>query len=281
MTYEFDSLGNPLKIYDIGRMYDPNDGFSNYLFNKLVNVYDSKGQHISYETVDTSLRDSYKCNLRYDDNGRLIEEKYRELTDENWYRLIEYTYDKNGFLAKEKNRGIDGLREMTLYENDQFGNVLKKSFYSPDRTLEIIEYTYDAAANEVLKTQIDRELYYGEVEEIYHNRKVSKEDKKTDKDLVESGVYPKPVVSESIKTFDADNNCTSITDQENGVLRYKASYVYDKYNNSIKTIEKIPVEEAYTTEYEYDLKGNWLKRMQANKDSSLVIKEERIIVYYE
>ena len=65
------------------------------------------------------------------------------------------------------------------------------------------------------------------------------------------------------------------------MLINQASYGYDEYNNRIKTIEKIPVDEEYSIEYEYDLKGNWLKRMQANKDSSLVIKEERIIVYYE
>lgn len=282
-TYEFDSLGNPLKIYDGGRSYDPNDDFSIYFYDSIINTYDSKGQLIVYQTADTSRRDAYKCHLSYDKDGRLIEEKYMGLTDDNWYNLIEYAYDKNGFLAKKKiRREKERLREMTLYENDKFGNVVKETFYSPNLKVATSVYTLDAAANPVEKIYTVRDLTFSEIEKIYHNRTASKEDQEFDKESMESGMYPLSTIR-TVQTFDANNNCTSTLTYKKGSLQDKSSYVYDAHNNAIKITSGISKEDEYIVDYqyEYDEVGNWVKRLYKDENDSLVLEAERRITYYK
>jgi hypothetical protein len=281
-TYTFDSFGNPLKIYDGGRFYHPDDDFSTYFYDSIINTYNSKGQLITYETSDSS-RDGYKCHLRYNDNGQLIEEKNTNLTDDDWYNLLEYAYDKNGFLTKKKiRREKDKLREMTLYENDKFGNVVKETFYSPSMKVKTTIYTLDAAGNQIEQVSTIRDLTYSEAEKIYYNKTVSKEDQEFDQESMESGLYP-ILTTKTVKTFDANNNCISTVTYQDENLQYKYSYVYDAYNNIIKTTSKGGEEAASVTnnQYEYDEGGNWVKRFYKYENDSLVLEAERIISYYK
>lgn len=285
-TYEFDSLGNPLKIYDGGRSYSLSDDFSTYSYDNMVNTYNSKGLLIAYETADTS-NDSYKCHLKYDNKGRLIEEKNTGLEDTEWYNLTEYAYDKNGFLAKKKVRRVEErLREMWLYENDKFGNIVQETYYSPNFKIAIKKYTYDKAGNPVEIIYTVRRLTYEEEETIYYNRKLSKEDEDLAKLLDEE--RPKVSRRKTTKTYDERNNCTKKLVYENKALVESTSYVYDEYNNAIRFAEKKVEEDGFVAydfvfdyQYEYDSEGNWLRKMHKAEDSTLVLEAERIITYHE
>ncbi len=278
-TYEFDSLGNPLKLYDGGRVYDPEDDFSTYFSDTILNTYDAKGQLIAYQTVDTG-RNGYKYILEYSDKGQLLREISQSIDGKEVFTIVKYAYDNNGFLAKKATQRAhqDYIREMKVYENDAFGNVVKETFYTPNRKVAVKKYTMDAAANPIQMIYTVREATNVEVDEVYYQKIATKESKNLDELLGK----PKTVIRKTMQIFDDKSQCTSLIEYENGVMIEKMHYTYDQQGNCVEIESGLTPADKYVVhyQYEYDANGNWLKKWHKDGEE-LILETSRIIEYYD
>jgi hypothetical protein len=122
-------------------------------YKQIIQLHDSK-------TIDTFDKfKNFLASRRYDNNGNLKVEI--EVTYDQEYRrktyvlydyknktqiLSHYLYDENGFLVKLGNPNIES--DTILYENDKFGNIIKK-FTKWRKTIpeDEFEYEYDEIGN--------------------------------------------------------------------------------------------------------------------------------------
>ena len=122
-------------------------------YKQIIQLHDSK-------TIDTFDKfKNFLASRKYDNNGDLkveIEVTYDQEYRRKTYVLYDYKnktqilsnyyYDENGFLVKSGNPHIES--DVILYENDKFGNILKK-FTKWRKTIpeDEFEYEYDEIGN--------------------------------------------------------------------------------------------------------------------------------------
>lgn len=135
-------------------------------YRQIIQLHDSK-------TIDTYDRfKNFIRSQRFDQDGNLRVEI--EVTYDNEFRrktyasynykdesklISHYNYDENGFLVKSGNPNIES--DIIIYENDKFGNIIKK-FTRWRQTIpeEEFIYEYDNVGNWTKRTMKYREKVF-------------------------------------------------------------------------------------------------------------------------
>lgn len=80
---------------------------------------------------------------KYNTKGNIIESIYENIFEQEFERNT-YKYDKNANLIEERQYDFKGnLLEKTLYEYNQYDNIIKKTYFKSDKKSEYIRtYTY-------------------------------------------------------------------------------------------------------------------------------------------
>ncbi|BDS11331.1 hypothetical protein [Aureispira anguillae] len=309
-VYEYDSVGNPLRIYteETSSFYDTEKGvnITDFFYDSIVNTYNDQGQLAFYETVGRG-KYGYKNSFEYNDKGELMAEKRTDHAGELIYSM-SYAYDKNGFITASALKKWDGnLKYKNCYENDSYGNVLREKYYMENGQLATTTYKYDKKGNPIEEEYRVQELPYAEFQKVYFGRELSKEEKEETIDEVEHlyqqygtelSEEDKKMLSElddletggeksvrkTIRTFDEAGNCTSEAIYENGKRYEKVQNTYNQHNDLTK-IELLynGEEEAsiFTWDYEYDAQGNWIKQVEKDNNGEIHQTIERKLEYYD
>ena len=215
-------------------------------------VQDDKGNFIIgfiYEDGKTESNYDYSYNWEYDENGRLINEKYSYF--DNGKRRdsqeLQFEYDGNGNIVKGNKYGGGGFYGVLEYEYDENRNIIKRTEYdSQGIVLWWDEFKYDENRNLIKEENYEYDRLNGWYEYIYDEQNR----------LVEEISY----YSDGSRSYE-----TSYTYDEQGRLirehRYVVnlnhiteSYVYDDQGNMVQKF--IP---KGTIDYEYDEQGRMLK----------------------
>ncbi|MHA3788896.1 RHS repeat domain-containing protein [Flavobacterium hauense] len=186
----------------------------------------------------------------YDSKGNLIEEDLY-LTSEYIQHKIIRKYDKKNRLTSEARYDKDSKKRLETFSEYQGDNLTKKYTLNDKGVTEYSqEFTYDKKGNTLTKLTFDNF------------------DKSTSIDT---------------HTYDSKGNKLTWEVTKNGKIFMKANFSYDKYGNTtlIEVMEptgKIVDKREYI--FEYDAKGNWIKKTTKIKDVPQFIAE-RQITYFE
>ncbi|TYQ27480.1 putative Ig domain-containing protein [Pseudanabaena sp. UWO310] len=253
-----DALGNPVEL-----AYDPTNStetIKDALGNPTTYVYDQRGNVVSEVDALGGL-----ISRTYDEQNNLLSETDAE------GRTKSYTYDySNNLLSQTDGLGntsrytygansklltsIDPLGNATKYTLDSKGNVLSKIDAEGNKTT----YTYDFRGNAIsIKDAKGGITSYGY--DVFGNRirmvdPLGNETTYTydarGNQLTETFKITTSLGIRTLtttKTFDGNNNTTSVTDAEGNISRFE----YDPNNKQITTIDPL----GRRTESRYDEKG--------------------------
>lgn len=148
--------------------------------------------------------------------------------------------------------------------NDQDGNKLEERDFGLDNKLSsIVKYTYDDNWNLI------EENSYNDDGSLFRRHKYEIDNKGN---VIKSNEYDQAgiLITSNIYTYDENNNKVEWAEYDsNGKLEIKSNYKYDKQNNIIEINTDFPeLENSFgrigTTyyNYEYDKRGNWIKRIE-------------------
>jgi YD repeat-containing protein len=191
---EYDSKGNIIKIIIDGSHYQDYPYIENYEYDKNGNLlkkttsnetyeiyeYDKNGNIIKQETkkIDGSI-----SIIVYDKNGNILEEKTQDKY--NVYDTITtYIYDNDGYLIEKRFRNWNNKVSSDTYEYDENGNLLKKTIsnetFEYDKngnmikkivkcyeTINVYNYTYDFE-----NMRVKRESYTEDLDGNIENKKI-------------------------------------------------------------------------------------------------------------
>ena len=207
--------------------------------------YDTKGYNIKVDAInDGKIISQTLYEYDYINNR-----KYTIFVIEGSYRdTNEQIFDKNGLIIKTKG----GILGNTVYKYNDIGILQSITTYFSDGSFYVENYLIDKNGNP------------------YQCIKYNKDNK-----LVERTTYD----------FDDNGNLLK-TEYYNGNL-FLVNTTINKYNDKNDIIEEnfINNERGFdytsTFKYKYDTKGNWLKKIEYNKEGKIVQITKRKIKYYD
>lgn len=208
-----------------------------------------KGKPAEKKVFDQYGHIADRTEYTYDKNGNLaIQRSY--LNKEYMQFQDSYEYDGgNRILNEIRTDGTGNRVSKTSYEYDGKNLVKKTNYGATDKVENYEAYTYDHKNNPASKTTFSE--LDGEATEY--------------------------------NEYDKNNNRLSWKLQRGGKTEIFAEYTYDSHNNmtSYKAISANgDVAEQKTFQFEYDKKGNWIKKTVLITDTpAFVIKRE--IKYYK
>ena len=211
-------------------------------------------------------------------NADKLDEQKTFNNDNKGIDRVTYAYDKNGNLIGENlYLGTEAVQYKNVYEYDDNGKKTSDIRYNKDS--EIVYKTlfeYDGDKISVRETTNGD----GEVEYI---EKFTYDDKGN---VTVKSTYEKYDDSETTDKFryDEKGNKISWVIDKNGVEIMKAEYTYDDKSNLtlIQTYygDKLSETEERSYTYEYDDKGNWIKKkVSINNKPEFIV--ERKITYFK
>lgn len=211
-----------------------------------IEEYDMNGRLqkiIAYLREDES---SEERNYIYDDQGRLIEEIYRNIADGLNQRYL-FSYNEDGSVT-ETHYYADGFFDKTVKfpHKDKIGRV---DFYSDGETLAESEtYLYDAADNLILKELIngEKEVILRESYEYNDKSQLTKSSRREGDGDEESAVY----------RFNDEGLRVAADHFINDELSYVVEYEYNDDKRVVKETIKDEGNPVSIVEYSYDERGN-------------------------
>ena len=226
-------------------------------YSDSYTVFNSKGDITELVYFDSNEIMSQRRLMKFNEKGKIIEETWykSEAAPEN--RFI-YKYDKKGNMIEVTGfiKGKDQCNHRTLYRYDEKGNQIERDDYYPcDALSSKIVWKYDDRGNML--------------EEVF------------------SGVDGKYGLI-TVNTYDAADKLIESSeggDSESVIL--KKTFKYDDKGNCTERVTSRTDGNYHLREvfrYEYDIKGNWIKRVQFTDSGSGTIPDgivEREIRYFD
>jgi YD repeat-containing protein len=220
----------------------------NLLNGDLSEEYDKDGYFIFKTEVVGNRR--YNVTYKRDASHNIVKE-IRQEYNENKTRTINYKnkYDNEGYLIECK---TDAGTDIIKYKYDEKKRLIEKTnWYSIEKDKYVIStivtYAYDDNDNLIFERSINSDNFDYSNSYIYDSNNAK--------------------ISANINGFD---NHT-----ESGMFKYK----YDKNGN---LISEESIDGSITKyEYEFDSKGNWVKRIIYFTSDNVQIERRRIVYYGE
>lgn len=217
-----------------------------------------------------------RIEMKY--QGNKLAQKITYNPQNNPIDKITYIYDSKGNLNLENiYLGTEYVQYKALYTYDKKNRVLSEARYDKDSKMQYqTRYTY--AGNNLIKKEtvnVKGEPEYSE--KFTHDKNGN---------ILIQDIFEKFDNSNVINTFkyDAANNKTEWNVTKNGTPIVKALFTYDKYKNqtSYTALDEVSGKTLEKREYafEYDPKGNWIKKtVRINNNPQFI--EERKITYFD
>ena len=206
-------------------------GSNGKLENKLTYKYDEKGNIIEKVSFNGDGVVENKKTFKYNEKGGKIEEAYYG-GDGTPGKKLTYKYDDKGNIIEEVSfKGNDELQYKTIYKHDKEGNVIEeKHLGNEGKIVNRHSYKHDKEGNVIEEMYYHRERLYNKIIFAYDEKG----------NLIEK------------VTYGGDEK-----------LEKRTTHKYDEKGSLLLTQEfngtgKIITECTYT--YEYDEKGNWVKK---------------------
>jgi hypothetical protein len=212
-----------------------------------------------------------------------------------------YGYDKNGNRIEDKDFTESGHYRRTVNKYDIQGNQIGVISYDTlGQITETDEYTYDKHGNYIVHKHTGRS--YKETNTFVYdgsNRLISVKNVTTDGDYKNAEIkYFRDTVEETWKGSWGNGHVQTVLNKKKQIVMYKSvgtetgygqsfvyTYTYDSAGNQTEikqtesdVIQQFPYSERF--EYEYDKKGNWIKRTTTTLDGKPMESIERKIDYY-
>ena len=219
------------------------------------------------EVIVTS---EYMCDtIKLDKVGRIIQKGHRHYSYDADGVLIsqqaghiknEYVYDGNLLVATKcyRHNTLDDIYK--YFYNDQ-RQIVSKKWYSDDELKNEWQYEY----SEEGYISCERELNYSIANDIYNR----------------FGYKTNPLSTHTIYLYDKNGNIIKEEWYNNHELEQSTKFEYDKRGNVIykEMLDYDDVEKVITKySYEYDIKGNWIKREETQNNETNITT--RNIIYY-
>ena len=231
--------------------------------------YNAEDRFGEIQKIEGSLY--WKESFKYDDKGNLIEmigySNYTFKYDDKGNRMEENYYNADGILSGKVN-----------YNYDDKGNRIEENYYNADGILSGKNtYKYDDKGN-----QIEGNNYKVDGSGLdLHLRLSGKYTYKYDKkgNQIENNKFNADGILFGKYTYRYDDKGNEIEKNDynaDGSLYHKETYKYDDKGNKIE----VNGYSNYTYKYEFDAKGNWIKKITFKNQIPENILE-RIYQYYE
>jgi hypothetical protein len=218
--------------------------------NNYLIIYNDKGNAIEVSVHSSGWRNEKKL-FKYDNDRNLIELNIFDASND-LSGSYKYNYDVSGNKTGSKYYGTDNsFKKRESYKYDNKGNAIEQIEYnSNDRLILRHVYKYDGKGNQVESSTYSS---LASLEERYTHKYDDKGNR------IETNAY-----------------------DSNGNLESKGTWTYDKYNNPIQNNwfnKKGVLSSAYRYEYEYDQQGNWIKKIEFEKNvpQKVILRE---IIYF-
>lgn len=257
--------------------------FKNEILNGRVLSLDQRIYEINKETDDTTLNHNLK--YLFNPNGQLIERSglgqktsysYNSFNKLSQVKVCngladnctinDYSYDVNGNLLIHKQTLPKSTSKTTVYfewflseySYDENNNLIKekkysKRVYDKNKTLvEHIVYEYDSLGNKKMETELNQSEIPMKKTEYKYNESVLKE-------------------TSSWENFEGEDlySSTFYSYNINGMISSKTTLIFD-YGSKDKVVS-----ESFTSfTYEYDDKGNLIKKTEASLNDTVIVFEE-------
>jgi hypothetical protein len=304
-TITFNEAGSKTEETTYGQ-----DGGS--IISKAVYTYDKEGRLKSYEsqsaTVDKTLSAPQKNDYKLDDKGNVIEQVNYQSDGTLGSRFL-FKYDAKGNKTEEIFYSWNGTRMgKLLHTYDEAGRQLTATSYNEDDSVAWKSVsTYNTRGNQIEWLQSIAGILRYRVTYNYDdkNRIVEQETFEYNKTPgLRSSHAPEP--GKIIHTYNDKQRTQEIdTYDEDGALKHKMIYHFDERGNEIgrrmfnadgspknteihwhdNTRITRTLGGVGSTKFEYDSKGNWIKKVQLIKPADATEPEAysaeyRIITYY-
>lgn len=206
-----------------------------------------QGKNLAQKTTFNSQNlQSDKINYQYDSKGNVIQEDIYLSLDFIQYKAV-YKYDKQNRKISEARYDKNSKKHYeTIFKYDG-KNLINKTTVNDKGEIEVSEdITYDNKGNVLSELAFEK----------YDNSKTLTK-----------------------YAYDANNNRTEWSVEKNGAPFMQASYTYDKKGNTtLITVKDKDGKEVDSREYifEYDKKGNWIKKTTKIKGVPQFVAERKI-----
>lgn len=260
--------------YNTGEIENPKIDFKKFYteFGKIAyqEYFDNNGKSVQY------------IKNTYDKDSNQIESISEDLIKSS-KSIGKAEFDKTGKTLSTTIIINDTLNYKVLFEYDNHGNLSnQKSIHNNDTSIIRIEYKYREDGKILLKKQIENSEYG-----INENTNEFKYDPFGN--LIEL-IYKSDFQGEIKSTYEYDskNRIVKIAEYQNGQIEKET--FFDKYYNqiSIKYYVKAALNKEMKYEYDFDGKGNWIKKKvfvkeYYGKENTFlpIIVESRKLEYYE
>ncbi|WP_294818719.1 hypothetical protein [uncultured Flavobacterium sp.] len=209
-------------------------------------------------------------------NGKLLAETKTFSNQDNPNGRTTYVYDKKGNLKGENlYLNSEYIQVKNLYEYDAQNRKISETRYSKDKTLYKTVFEY-RDGNLVKKETTGPDGVIASTEKSSYDKKGN---------LLERYIYDgfdKSQIHE-MRSYDTNGNMTGNKVTRNDKIEFEALNKYDERNNLVKTQTANGAGQIYDSRvysYDYDSKGNWIKKtVYINDKPSIII--ERAISYLE
>ena len=203
--------------------------------------------------------------------------------DSRYSRSVEKYVYKNDKLSSAKIFVNDTLKYISYFEYDKSGHLTKQlGIQNNDTTLNKLTYIFDKHGNEISQKNIQttRNKKYEYVNTYKFDNKNNIIETNSDFDVFGT--------SKNVNVYDSKNRIEKSTQYKDKLI--EKDIIYDKFYDEtlISFYRNGSLERELKYEYEFDKKGNWIKRKAYVKNCSthseefkLAFIETRKIVYYE
>jgi YD repeat-containing protein len=252
--------------------------------NHATFEYDSKGNRTEVRGYDGDVlqtRETYT----YDDKGQKIAQS-RFADSGAYHERLTYAYNPAGQLTEMAAYYSEVLNQRHLKTYDGRGKLLKEvslNYQFPEQN-STVEYVYDKSGR-VTEGRVDTEILWSKVQTRYDAKgrvaqhETFMEYKKTN---VRQSHAPEPG-KEVFRYSDRDQVLEEAFYAPDGRLTRKTVSTYNEVGNLVEQLYVRKGSDDLKVSYEYDLQGNWVKKMQPNTDHTgrkYIYIQHRAITYY-
>lgn len=223
-TYTYDDKGKLVEFNSY-----PSD--SSLLYKNMYS-YDDMGNMIAFNCCHSNKSMDYTFSFKYDEKGNHVESN-KFNSDGKLEEKATYTYDGKGNKIEASYYLDSSLYFRETYAYDNKGNIIELNSYYSDSSLEFREtYTYDDKGNKIELNKYNS-----------NNSLESRETYKYD----EKGNLTEKYMFRLKTTFNTGENDADSKEKKN-----------ENQYNGINDDGNL--EMAFTYKYDYDEKGNWIKK---------------------
>jgi YD repeat-containing protein len=262
------------------------------------NGHDRSISTIQYQGGIPSIKTQYE----WDKSGKNNLSVTRRNTDNSQYDRIAMIYKEGKIVEKVTYDAQNDPTEKVTYKYDKKGNLIEENIYLNLETVQYKNvYEYDAQNRKVAESNFNKDgklqykttlAYKGDkvtdLKTINSKGEVSYMEKSSydgKGNLVNQTIFDKSDNSQMTDTYvyDKAGNMIQSTLSKNNKLMTKGVYKYDNHANLTSSITSNGdgVErENRSYAYEYDKKGNWIKKIYY-KDNTPTVITHRTISYFK